>query len=134
MKPLLKDTSEMQLPSLAEHHCSAPFDIPGIDMCTFKPSKTRTPPYTGQLTVVPGVSLLQRFHCTGQLTAVPGVSLLQRFHCTGQLTVVPGVSLLQRFHCICRYVQPLAMNMLVTLYHFRFRKFAQISSVSTGMH
>ena len=32
--------------------CSAPFDIPCIDMCTFEPSKIRTPPYTGQVTVV----------------------------------------------------------------------------------
>ena len=59
----------------------------------------KTPPSTQQFTVVPMVSLLQRFHCTGQFTVVPMVSLLQRFHCTGQFTVVPMVSLLQRFHC-----------------------------------
>ena len=68
-------------------------------MCTVESSEIWTPPYAGQLTLVPVVSLLQRFHCTGQLTLVPVVSLLQRFHCTGQLTLVPVVSLLQRFQC-----------------------------------
>ena len=32
---LLKDTFEMQPPLLTGHHCSAPFHIPYIDMCTF---------------------------------------------------------------------------------------------------
>ena len=44
--------------------CSVPFDVPHIDMCTGESSEIRTPPYTGQLTVVPVVSLLQRFHYT----------------------------------------------------------------------
>ena len=93
VKPLLKDTCKMQPPPLTGHHCSAPFEIPFIGMCRFESSEISTPPYTGQLTEVPMVSLLQRFHCTGQLTVVPMVSLLQRFHCTGQYTVVPMVSL-----------------------------------------
>ena len=58
VKPLLKDTSEMQPPPLVGHHCCSPFEIPHIDMRMFKPTETRTPPYTGQLTVVPMVSLL----------------------------------------------------------------------------
>ena len=49
----------MQLPPLTGHHYSDPFDIPHIDMCTFKLSETRTLPYSGQLTVVQVVSLLQ---------------------------------------------------------------------------
>ena len=69
-------------------------------MCTFESSEIRTPPHTGQVTVVPVVSLIERFHCTGQVTVVPMVSLIERFHCTGQVTVVPVVSLLERFHCI----------------------------------
>ena len=44
--------------------------------CTFKHSEIRTPPYVGQLIVVPVISLLQRFHCTGLFTVVPVVSLL----------------------------------------------------------
>lgn len=28
------------------HHSCAPFRIPHIDMCTFRPSKVRTPPYS----------------------------------------------------------------------------------------
>ena len=63
------------------------------NLCTFKSSEIWTPPYTGQLTVVPVVSLLQRFHCTGLYKVVPMVSLVQRFHCTGLFTVVPMVSL-----------------------------------------
>ena len=35
-KPLLKDTSEMQPPPLTGHNYSAPFDIPCIDMYTYK--------------------------------------------------------------------------------------------------
>ena len=54
----LKDTSEMQLPPLTGQHCSDPFDIPRIDMCTFEPSEIKTPPFTGQHAVVPMVSLL----------------------------------------------------------------------------
>ena len=57
-EPLLKDTSEVQPPPVTGHHGSAPFDIPFIDMCNFKSSEIRTPPYTGQLTVVPMVSLV----------------------------------------------------------------------------
>ena len=52
----------MQPPSLTGHHSSALFDSPHIDMCSFEPSKIRTPPHTGQLTVVPMVSAMQ---CTG---------------------------------------------------------------------
>ena len=44
VKPLLKDTSEMQPPPLTRHHSSAPFDIPHIDMCAYKTSEIRTPP------------------------------------------------------------------------------------------
>ena len=39
---ILKDTSEIQPPPLTGHHCSAPFYIPHIDMCTFKPSEIDT--------------------------------------------------------------------------------------------
>ena len=58
-----------------------PIEIPHIEMCSVESSEIRTPPYARQLTVVPVVSLLGRFHCTGQLTLVPVVSLLRRFHC-----------------------------------------------------
>ena len=84
----------MQPPPSTGHHCVVPFDIRHIDMCMYETSRIRTPPKTGQLTVVPMVSSLRRFHCTGQLTVVPMKSLLQRFHCTGQLIGVPMVSLL----------------------------------------
>ena len=89
----------MQKPPQTGHHSSVPFELPHIDMCTLESSEIRTPPYTGQLTVVPVVSLLGRFHCAGQLMVVPVVSLLGRFHCAGQIMVVPVVSLLGRFHC-----------------------------------
>ena len=58
VKPPLKDTSEKQKPHFTGHHCSVPFDIPHIDMCIFETSEIKIPPYTGQLTVVPMVSLL----------------------------------------------------------------------------
>ena len=64
VKPLLKGTSEMQPPPSTGHPCSAPFDIPHIDMYTVESSVIRTPPYAGQLTGVPKVPLLQRFYCT----------------------------------------------------------------------
>ena len=40
VKPLFKETSEMQPLLLTGHHCSAPFNIPYIDMCTHKTSRT----------------------------------------------------------------------------------------------
>ena len=55
---LLKDTSEIQPPPLTGHHCSAPFDVPCIDMCTCKTSEIWAPPQMGQFTVVLVVSLL----------------------------------------------------------------------------
>ena len=42
----------------------------------------------------PNGVLIIEVHCTGQLTVSPTVSLLERFHCTGQLTVDPMVYLL----------------------------------------
>ena len=44
-KNLLKDTSKLQPPPLTGHHCSAPFDIPHIDMC----AEVRTPPLQDSL-------------------------------------------------------------------------------------
>ena len=52
----------MQKPPFTGHHCSVPFEVPHVDMCTYETSEIRTPPYTGQLTVVPVVSLLERFY------------------------------------------------------------------------
>ena len=65
MKPLLMVTSEMQKPHLTGHNCSVPFEITHIEseVCTFYTSEIRTPLCTGQLPVVPVVSLIQRFHC-----------------------------------------------------------------------
>ena len=53
----------MQKSPLPGHQWSVPFEVPHIDMCTFILSTIRTPPYTGQLTLVPMVSLLWRVHC-----------------------------------------------------------------------
>ena len=39
------------------------FDMPCVDICTFKPFKIRTSQYTGQCTMIPMVSLLGRLHC-----------------------------------------------------------------------
>ena len=39
VKPLLKDISQMQPPPLSGHHCSVPFGISDIDMCTYYPPK-----------------------------------------------------------------------------------------------
>ena len=62
VESLLKDTSEM-----SRRHCSVPFDIPCIDMHTYKTSEIRTPPYTlGQLYAVPMVSLVERFTVQGR--------------------------------------------------------------------
>jgi hypothetical protein len=38
------------------------FDSTCIDMCTFETTEIRIPPYSGELTVVPVVSLLQTFY------------------------------------------------------------------------
>ena len=87
--------------------CYSPFDILCIDMYTYNSCEIRTPPYTGQLSVVPVVALVQRSHCTGQLTVVPHIDMytvesskIRTPPYTGQLTVVPVVALLQRFHSI----------------------------------
>jgi hypothetical protein len=38
----------MQKPPYTGHHCSVPFEVPHIDMCTFESSaRIGTPPYTG---------------------------------------------------------------------------------------
>ena len=62
-----------------------------IELNPLKIKDQQLTPHIQDSTVVPMVSLLQRFHCTGQLAVVPMVPLLQRSHCTGQLAVVPMV-------------------------------------------
>ena len=59
----------------AGHPNSSPFEIPHIDTCTFILYETRPPPYTGQLTVAPVVSLLQRFHCILRYLQMFGLSV-----------------------------------------------------------
>ena len=66
----------MQGPPYIGHTALSLLKSLSFNLYTFESSEIRTPPYTGQLTAIPVVSLLQRFHCTGQLTAVLVVSLL----------------------------------------------------------